>query len=601
MRRSMMVVCAFCCLTSALATAAEVDYEKAVAEAVKAGKAADVNRLCTKWAAAEPGNEQPRIILGRTLLKTGMADRAIEQFELAGEANPLSPAPRCEMGLLFLRERKPDMAAKEFNAALRIDRTSLLAMLGRARVDLLKGDAKAALAQAQRALGVHAGSAEAHAGVGDCLIALDRAEEALAEFRQAARLDPSSADGLFGLAGACQLTGREEEAQEHWQRFLEAEPRGRRAEAVRQGWAVLRSEQLPSVCRAHLVWSPDGKRIMFGFDKPRIIDLRSRRIVNVTSPDGAKLIAPDWAPDGRRVVGYRRKGNRRPVRLYDLRPDGMLRAISPDPFATAATPRFSPDGTKLLLSGERHGVKPGSQFSVVDLSTGETKVIPWQNRAYPEAYWAAWAPDGNTVAFHTFHWQHHSTNRAIFMMGLDAPEAVQQMTRDGANNVHPKVSPDGLTIAYSGEGRDSTVSLVRTDGGIEPMVLSKGQVPGWAPDGRRLAYDTSEGIVIAHLGGLGRRPVRLAAQRKGNALSVVLTSQADDAQQVSFRWDAFDDQSFRIGLGQAEEGPLDVKPKEKAEWSLELDPTVAERAQTVRVRALNENGRGAVKLVDWQE
>ena len=43
-----------------------------------------------------------------------MVNRAIEQFELAAEANPLSPVPRCEMGLLFLKEKKPDVAAKEF-------------------------------------------------------------------------------------------------------------------------------------------------------------------------------------------------------------------------------------------------------------------------------------------------------------------------------------------------------------------------------------------------------------------------------------------------------------------------------------------------------
>ena len=76
MSRNMTVTCVLCCLSAALATAADVDYVRAVAAAVKAGKPADVNRLCAQWAAADPGNERPRLILGRALLKAGRADRA---------------------------------------------------------------------------------------------------------------------------------------------------------------------------------------------------------------------------------------------------------------------------------------------------------------------------------------------------------------------------------------------------------------------------------------------------------------------------------------------------------------------------------------------
>ncbi|MBT3375724.1 MAG: tetratricopeptide repeat protein [Lentisphaerae bacterium] len=132
--------------------AADVDYAAVVAEAAKTGDMASVSRLCRRWAAAEPGDERPRIILGRTLLEAGMTDRALEQFELAVEANPLSPVPRCELGLLFLRARKPDMAAKEFGESLRIDPTYLPAQLGKARVKLAEGEADEALRRAKEAV-----------------------------------------------------------------------------------------------------------------------------------------------------------------------------------------------------------------------------------------------------------------------------------------------------------------------------------------------------------------------------------------------------------------------------------------------------------------
>ena len=98
--------------------AADVDYPKAVAEAQERGNLAEVNRLCAAWSVAEPGDERPHLVLGRVLKDTGHIDRAVEQFELAAEANPLSPVPRCELGSVFLREGKPDMAASSKNRCM---------------------------------------------------------------------------------------------------------------------------------------------------------------------------------------------------------------------------------------------------------------------------------------------------------------------------------------------------------------------------------------------------------------------------------------------------------------------------------------------------
>ena len=44
-----------------------------------------------------------------------------------------------------------------------------------------------------------------------------------------------------------------------------------------------------------------------------------------------------------------------------------------------------------------------------------------------------------------------------------------------------------------------------------------------------------------------------------------------------------------------------VQPREKAEWTIDMGPTVAEQAQTLKITAINESGQGAVKLVDWRK
>ena len=43
-------------LATSAARAADVDYAKAVAEVQKQGNAAEVNRLCSEWAARAPGD-----------------------------------------------------------------------------------------------------------------------------------------------------------------------------------------------------------------------------------------------------------------------------------------------------------------------------------------------------------------------------------------------------------------------------------------------------------------------------------------------------------------------------------------------------------------
>ena len=82
---------------------------------------------------------------------------------------------------------------------------------------------------------------------------------------------------------------------------------------------------------------------------------------------------------------------------------------------------------------------------------------------------------------------------------------------------------------------------------------------------------------------------------------MIVISQAETAQRVRLRWEAFDAHSFRIASGKAENGTLDVRPKEKVEWTFDVEPAAAEEAKTIKVTALNEHGQGAVKLVDWHE
>ena len=607
MKRRVRMLAAVCCgvvVSGSCVFAADVDYAKAVAEAQKANDVAAINRLCNQWAAAAPGDERPRLILGRTLAKAGMTDRALEQFELAAEANPLSPVVRCELGELFLAGGSLEQASREFTEALRLQRTFVPAMLGEARVALRGGDANAALAAARKVQAAAAGNADARTLVGDCLLALGKQAEALAELQKAVELAPDSPDALFGLAKAYQLNGQEPQAQEYWARFLTAEPGGDRAERVRNGWVVLRRERLPASCRFCPVWSPDGRRLLFGYGKLRLIELASGKVTDVRVPGDQKLFSHDWSADGRYVAGFGKQAQARPVLLYELGPDGVLTATAKPLSAQAVAVTFSPDGSQLMLgqvTSPADGVRGRflGNAMALDLSTGELAAIPWRHASRRYQSDPACSPDGKTVVLRA--WGGDMADRAIFAVRRDGSAGPTQLTDNGVVNTHPFISPDGRSVAFQtqGEGRTPGVELVRIHGGHPPARFADGKAPYWAPDGRKLAHDSFSGIVVAYLGGLDAGPLGLAAKRTGEALSVVVTSRSEDVQHVSLRWEAFDDNSFRIDPVCESEEATELPPGGKLEWTLEMSPEQLADICTVKARALNQDGIGAVELVDW--
>ncbi|MBT3375719.1 MAG: tetratricopeptide repeat protein [Lentisphaerae bacterium] len=587
------------------ARAVGVDYAATVAEAQKRGDLGTVNRLCNEWAAAAPGDERPRIALGRALTRAGMVDRALEQFELACEANPLSAAPRCELGMLFLEEGLPDEAIKEFAQASRLQASFLPAMLGMVKALLAKGDVARALDAAQQAVASASKDAGAHSALGECYWTAGKGAEAESSFAKALSLDADDLDALFGQARALQLKGQEAKAEELWQRFMEREPAGTRASMVRNGWVILSLDQLPKGCRKCPVWSPDGRHIMYGYERLGVIDLRTRAHRGLKVTGGRKLFFHDWSPDGRSVVAQIRMPEGRPNPcLFDLRlSEGALDGDKFEPLGEAAFGRFSPDGTGILMSAGasvRGGHRASYGLGVIQLSDRGLQSIPWKNAQRPGRNQANWTPDGLRVVFHA-HGPGAPKDRQLYVSTLDGEEPPLRLTDNSVMNVGPCVSVDGVSVAYAAAlgGGGTAIHLVRIDGTGGVPHLASGDRPAWSPDGRRLAYDTPRGIAVVCFGGLGVSPVTVHAEAKAGALFVVAANPTEMDQQISFRWEAFGDDSVRIGPGGESENTAVLKAGERVEWPVDV-PTGGDVAvSTVKIAVRNQNGVGAVELVDW--
>jgi Tol biopolymer transport system component len=231
------------------------------------------------------------------------------------------------------------------------------------------------------------------------------------------------------------------------------------------------------------------------------------RLLTVTSLPGAEE-DPSLSPDGNYVVF---SWNSSATQRED---DIWLKAVDSDeliPLTRTADaierfPRWSPDGRSVLFTRIL-----GSQISLFTVSrqSGREKLIVEGGAN------AAWAPDGQSIVMvlrmpgapHGL--VHYELGTGARLTLTDPPA--------GVTDVHPRVSPDGLTVAFqrSGAGR-SAIHTVPVKGG-EPSRISEwfsGPTGGleWTPDGREILFPRPETS--------GRRLVRMPIDRSGDAVPV---------------------------------------------------------------------------------
>jgi dipeptidyl aminopeptidase/acylaminoacyl peptidase len=225
------------------------------------------------------------------------------------------------------------------------------------------------------------------------------------------------------------------------------------------------------------------------------------------SPDGTQVAFTVTRPD--------RDANTYRIHLW-LVPaaGGDPRQLTTAP-AKETSPRWSPDGTRLVFLSDRSSDK---QVWVIPVSGGEARALTSGRLAPADP---VWSPDGRWIAFvgkpeparareesdvkviSRLRYKQDGEGfwdgrwKQIFIVSADGGPA-RQVTTGDFDHLSPAWSPDGAWLAYTANdspdadfGNTADVWVVAPGGG-SPRRLTAGigpaQAPAWAPDGRHIAY-----------------------------------------------------------------------------------------------------------------
>jgi TolB protein len=218
--------------------------------------------------------------------------------------------------------------------------------------------------------------------------------------------------------------------------------------------AILPKEPMPHF-DGH--WSPDGKRIVFVFDRLQGTDGKLQ--IDVIDADGQNhktLLphkafdeAPRWSPDGKRIAWCSTRDKNQDI--WTCNAEGKdLKRLTSDPNADNA-PAWSPDGKQIAFTSGRAGnldiwVMNADGSDQRNLTTASPKMD----------YWPAWSPDGKHIAFTS----NRDGNYEIYVMDPDGSNP-RNVSNHSAIDNFATWGPDGRLAWIS--NRAGTYDILSVD------------------------------------------------------------------------------------------------------------------------------------------
>ncbi|HYA22669.1 MAG TPA: CehA/McbA family metallohydrolase [Terriglobales bacterium] len=255
-----------------------------------------------------------------------------------------------------------------------------------------------------------------------------------------------------------------------------------------------------------VAWSPDSRSIVYSM-------AGSLWKQNLDSTTAEQLTAgpgydyqPDCSPDGHWVVYS--VYNRDAIELWVLNLDTKQSRQLTSDGAVNVEPRFSPDSQRIAFvstSYQRHFHIFAGEFSNGELRnvqrlTGETRSnLPrYYYSEFDHEISPAWSPDGSELVFVSNRGHIYGTGGLWRMKAKPGAEAHEIHYEETTWKARPDVSPDGMRIVYASYvGQQWHQVWVIPSRGGAAFPLSYGDFdninPRWSPDGKTIAFISNRG------------------------------------------------------------------------------------------------------------
>ncbi|KPJ59918.1 MAG: hypothetical protein AMJ46_09095 [Latescibacteria bacterium DG_63] len=259
--------------------------------------------------------------------------------------------------------------------------------------------------------------------------------------------------------------------------------------------------------------SPGGDKLVFLSDRDGHMDIYLasaidgkilRRLVRGEKSMRFEVIpsfrtALSWSPDERQIAFVAKSGRGDVLYLLDVRRARVVKKFPLD-LGGASYPSWSPDGTRIVLTGLKDGQ---ADLYLLDLGTGHLDRLT--DDLYDDIE-ASWSPDGSRIAFASDrHWPFLLTPErtkdgigtySIFAVN-PATREIERIVHTGADDRSPAWSPDGGKVIFtsSPEGTSNLYSFDLTDSSLTQLTDVLGGVfsPDWSGSDRLAFSVFSEG------------------------------------------------------------------------------------------------------------
>ncbi len=185
----------------------------------------------------------------------------------------------------------------------------------------------------------------------------------------------------------------------------------------------------------------------------------------------------DWSPDGRRVA-FTCHGHLYMAELADLKAKktdvkklcDVISNNDSDKDTPIVAPRWSPDGTRIAFLSAGRGSTPMCPIYVyvLDVATGEKKIVARDAIPTAQVWEQPWSPDGKSIVYLSLPAAKTDANSYSFLLnfgGISIASASGGGTSkiiDQTMTLCPSWSPKGDRIAYVGPAKDEGLGSINT-------------------------------------------------------------------------------------------------------------------------------------------